>query len=451
MSANSLIKRLLDAGMQFTEMSQEQAEKIVKELVKSGQARRKDSEKLVEELVSRGREAGESAGRLVPGRALQAAGPSSPAASTTSKARSRRSPRSWACVAQAGRSPPTPGEEGRSGEEGSCEEGSCEEGSCEEGSCEEGSCEEGSCEEGSCEEGSGQAGLSHGETPASRRRARPPAAGGHAVPTRRGRSRHSRVLVNGAVADKASRQVHAGDAIVVTGDGAAIREPWRREAGRRARARSASTSPGWRVLDAGASTGGFTDCLLQRGAAHVVALDVGHGQLHPRIRSDDRVTVIERFHVRDATRRVDRRRGAIWSRPTSRSSRIVRVLDALIGLCRARRSSGAAGEAAVRGRPGRGLEGSRCDHRPGDPRRVSAPKCTRRWSTAGCDGGRLDRFADHRWRRQPRIPCACHHPAVRIPRVSSVLLVAHHERSEAAALARAAADWLRDSRPSRRG
>ncbi|MEX1105204.1 MAG: SAM-dependent methyltransferase, partial [Ilumatobacteraceae bacterium] len=49
---------------------------------------------------------------------------------------------------------------------------------------------------------------------------------------------------------------------------------------------------------AGASTGGFTDCLLQRGAAHVVALDVGHGQLHPRIRGDRRVDVVERFNVR---------------------------------------------------------------------------------------------------------------------------------------------------------
>jgi 23S rRNA (cytidine1920-2'-O)/16S rRNA (cytidine1409-2'-O)-methyltransferase len=49
----------------------------------------------------------------------------------------------------------------------------------------------------------------------------------------------------------------------------------------------------------GASTGGFTDCLLQRGAAHVVALDVGHGQLDARLRADDRVTVVERVHVND--------------------------------------------------------------------------------------------------------------------------------------------------------
>jgi 23S rRNA (cytidine1920-2'-O)/16S rRNA (cytidine1409-2'-O)-methyltransferase len=52
-------------------------------------------------------------------------------------------------------------------------------------------------------------------------------------------------------------------------------------------------------LDVGASTGGFTDVLLQRGAARVVALDVGHGQLHPRIRNDDRVTVLERQNVRE--------------------------------------------------------------------------------------------------------------------------------------------------------
>jgi 23S rRNA (cytidine1920-2'-O)/16S rRNA (cytidine1409-2'-O)-methyltransferase len=52
-------------------------------------------------------------------------------------------------------------------------------------------------------------------------------------------------------------------------------------------------------LDVGASTGGFTDCLLQAGAARVIALDVGYGQLHPSLRADRRVTVVERTNVRD--------------------------------------------------------------------------------------------------------------------------------------------------------
>ncbi len=55
------------------------------------------------------------------------------------------------------------------------------------------------------------------------------------------------------------------------------------------------------ALDAGASTGGFTQVLLERGARHVIALDVGHGQLAPEIAGDERVSVIEGFNVRDLT------------------------------------------------------------------------------------------------------------------------------------------------------
>ncbi len=109
-----------------------------------------------------------------------------------------------------------------------------------------------------------------------------------------------RVLVNGAHADKASRQVDPGDAVVVEG------EPPRfvsRGGEKLAGALDAFDLDvtGLRVLDAGASTGGFTDCLVQSGADHVVAVDVGHGQLHPRLRDHPQVTVIERCNVRHLT------------------------------------------------------------------------------------------------------------------------------------------------------
>ena len=55
------------------------------------------------------------------------------------------------------------------------------------------------------------------------------------------------------------------------------------------------------AIDLGASTGGFTDCLLQNGAARVLAVDVGYGQLHPKLRDDPRVTVFERTNARELT------------------------------------------------------------------------------------------------------------------------------------------------------
>ena len=64
-------------------------------------------------------------------------------------------------------------------------------------------------------------------------------------------------------------------------------------------ARTGQPVAGLRCLDVGQSTGGFTDCLLQQGAASVVGVDVGHGQLSERLRADPRVVCVERLNARD--------------------------------------------------------------------------------------------------------------------------------------------------------
>ena len=108
-----------------------------------------------------------------------------------------------------------------------------------------------------------------------------------------------RVLVAGQAASKPATQVAPGDPITVT-------EPAGPEYASRGGFKLAgvlAAFPGLRVagrrcLDAGASTGGFTDVLLRNGAAHVTAVDVGYGQLAWALRSDERVTVLDRVNVR---------------------------------------------------------------------------------------------------------------------------------------------------------
>jgi 23S rRNA (cytidine1920-2'-O)/16S rRNA (cytidine1409-2'-O)-methyltransferase len=108
-----------------------------------------------------------------------------------------------------------------------------------------------------------------------------------------------RVLVNGSEAANANRQVAPADAVVIA-------DPPARWVGRGAQKLDSALSTfdidvtGLRALDAGASTGGFTDCLLQRGAREVVSIDVGHGQLHERLRADPRVLNLERCNIRAA-------------------------------------------------------------------------------------------------------------------------------------------------------
>jgi 23S rRNA (cytidine1920-2'-O)/16S rRNA (cytidine1409-2'-O)-methyltransferase len=109
-----------------------------------------------------------------------------------------------------------------------------------------------------------------------------------------------RVTVDGAPALKAARQVAPDEAVVVLGDGPRFVS---RGGDKLAAAldRFAIPVDGVRALDAGASTGGFTDCLLQYGADRVVAVDVGRGQLHERLLADARVESVERTNVRALT------------------------------------------------------------------------------------------------------------------------------------------------------
>lgn len=106
-----------------------------------------------------------------------------------------------------------------------------------------------------------------------------------------------RVTVAGAPATKAAHLVAAGQPIEVLGPPARFvsRGGVKLDA---ALERFCLDVTGARALDAGSSTGGFTDCLLQRGARTVLAVDVGYGQLHERLRADPRVEAKERTDIR---------------------------------------------------------------------------------------------------------------------------------------------------------
>jgi 23S rRNA (cytidine1920-2'-O)/16S rRNA (cytidine1409-2'-O)-methyltransferase len=106
-----------------------------------------------------------------------------------------------------------------------------------------------------------------------------------------------RVLVGGAPAHKPDRLVDPGDAVVLLGPPPRYvsRGGHKLEA---ALDRFGIDPEGCAAIDVGSSTGGFTDCLLQRGATRVVAVDVGRHQLHERLRADPRVEVHEQTNIR---------------------------------------------------------------------------------------------------------------------------------------------------------
>ena len=110
--------------------------------------------------------------------------------------------------------------------------------------------------------------------------------------------RNGLVLVSGRSADNPSTLVDPAEPLVMT----RADSPFVSRGGEKLEAaleRFGIDVSGLRCLDAGASTGGFTDCLLRRGAEHVIAVDVGYGQLAWSLRTDPRVTLLERTNVRD--------------------------------------------------------------------------------------------------------------------------------------------------------
>ena len=106
-----------------------------------------------------------------------------------------------------------------------------------------------------------------------------------------------KVKINGAIVDKPSRVIPLDAVIEIIGEG----QPFVSRGGEKLEAALGSGSidaQGLICLDVGCSTGGFTDCLLQRGAAKVYAVDVGYGQFDWRLRQDPRVVLIERTNIR---------------------------------------------------------------------------------------------------------------------------------------------------------
>lgn len=109
------------------------------------------------------------------------------------------------------------------------------------------------------------------------------------------------VLVNGIPATKPATQVDAQTSIVISGDSDDFVSRGGHKLDGALSHFTGVSVEGKRCLDAGASTGGFTDVLLRREAAHVVAVDVGYGQLAWELRQNERVTVLDRTNIRHLT------------------------------------------------------------------------------------------------------------------------------------------------------
>ncbi len=142
------------------------------------------------------------------------------------------------------------------------------------------------------------------------------------------------VTVNGRLAEKPSFRV--GESDVICCDAPAEKYVGRGGYKLEKALRSADSSPqGCCCMDIGASTGGFTDCLLQNGASHVYSVDVGHGQMHEKLRKDPRVSVLEGTDIRsDALKQIVDRESVDFATVDVSFIPLERVLPSLLHFLR---------------------------------------------------------------------------------------------------------------------
>ena len=264
-----------------------------------------------------------------------------------------------------------------------------------------------------------------------------------------------RVMVAGSPAERAARLVDPAEPIHVSGD----RPQFVSRGGHKLAAaldRFGVIADGRRALDAGASTGGFTDCLLQAGAAHVVAVDVGRGQLAWSLRGDARVTVLERTNVRGLDS--DAIGGPVDLAVADLSFiSLLTVAPALVRCTTRRRGPGPPREAPVRGGAGAGRQGRR-GARPDRPPRRAPRECATACATPDCSSVDVmasplrgaDGNVEFLVRCEKHGPIVAHDAARRVRRrrerarmtARAIGIVPHPLRAEATELAKHAAARL---------
>ena len=196
----------------------------------------------------------------------------------------------------------------------------------------------------------------------------------------------------------------------------ALREPRRREARPRARRASGSAPRAASAIDVGASTGGFTDCLLAAGATRVFAVDVGHGQLDAKLRADARVVVMEQTNARALDPRVLRRAALDLATVDVSFISLEKVLPAVFNvLARGVRSSpwSSRSSRSGKGHVGKGGRGPRPRHHRAVVQRRRPLRGAARLARAG-----RDRLAARGAQGQPRVLPASGRPRAAPPPTS---------------------------------